>query len=81
MQGIIKSQGLTEKWYNLLMDKEILKHRDFVHAELKRLTKDKYDNSEGKYDDLRALAAIMRSKRGTFSTNARFTYMLPSSLA
>ena len=66
MQGIIKSQGLTEKWYNLLMDKEILKHRDFVRAELKRLTKDKYDNSEGKYDDLRALASYHAQQTWNF---------------
>lgn len=53
MQGITKSQGLTEKWYNLLMDKEIYRHRDYVQAELKRIKKlPVWDNRMAAYQEL-----------------------------
>lgn len=48
-----KVKGYGQKCYNLLMDKEIYKHRDYVRAELRRITKNKSENG---YLELQALA-------------------------
>lgn len=44
--------------YNMLMDKEILQHRDFVEAELKRIDK-KYSNDRSK-ERLEELTTLLR---------------------